>query len=87
MPTHYYKVVLADGRKGGDGQLKAIGVGAFVMPNAPIDPKLPLTVYVVPLQDLEVSVRGRWLGAAALLLVPLLVCNAWATPTSACMQR
>lgn len=30
-----------------------VGVGAFVMPNAPIDPRTPLAAYVVPLEDLE----------------------------------
>ncbi|PNW79681.1 hypothetical protein CHLRE_08g362750v5 [Chlamydomonas reinhardtii] len=67
VPTHYYKVVLADTR--GDNNSAAgkqplrgnkqplprgtVGVGAFVMPNAPIDPRTPLAAYVVPLEDLE----------------------------------
>ncbi|KAG2436045.1 hypothetical protein HYH02_011756 [Chlamydomonas schloesseri] len=65
VPTHYYKVVLADTR-GDSGDAKqpprgnkqplprgTVGVGAFVMPNAPIDPRTPLSAYVVPLEDLE----------------------------------
>jgi DNA/RNA endonuclease G (NUC1) len=52
VPTHFYKVILADGR-GGKGGSREVGVGAFVMPNAPIDPKLPLTAFTVPLEPLE----------------------------------
>ncbi len=51
VPTHFYKVVVADGRgEGGGGR---VGVGAFVMPNAPIDPRIPLAAFAVPLEPLE----------------------------------
>ena len=32
---------------------KSVVVGAFVMPNAPIDPNAPLTAFAVPLTALE----------------------------------
>ncbi len=35
-------------RRGG-----GVAVGAFVLPNAPIEPRTPLSAYVVPLDDLE----------------------------------
>lgn len=47
VPTHYFKVVLADA---GDG---SASVGAFVMPNAEIQADTPLTAFVVPLDALE----------------------------------
>lgn len=47
MPTHYFKVVLADA---GDG---TASLGAFVMPNAEIQPDTPLTAFVVPVDALE----------------------------------
>ncbi|KAG1655285.1 hypothetical protein FOA52_007981 [Chlamydomonas sp. UWO 241] len=56
VPTHYYKVVLADAR-GGKHPRKDVAsgvyVGAFVMPNAPIDDKIPLSAFAVPLEPLE----------------------------------
>lgn len=56
VPTHYYKVVLAENSSGKHGQHSA-AVGAFVMPNAPIDPQTPVTAFAVPLEALE-SVAG-----------------------------
>ncbi|GIL54567.1 hypothetical protein Vafri_10315, partial [Volvox africanus] len=69
VPTHYYKIVVADPRGDGEpgkpavaasssdsaSQLAkgAVAVGAFVMPNQPIDSRNPLSAYVVPLEDLE----------------------------------
>lgn len=68
VPTHYYKVVLADASSGKHGP-KQVAVGAFVMPNAPIDPGYPLSAFVVPLEALEpvAGERGRrilccWIG-------------------------
>jgi len=58
VPTHYYKVVVADNRgKKGDGK---VGVGAFVMPNASIEPNAPLTAYTVPLEPLEMVAGTRF---------------------------
>ncbi|KAF6253321.1 hypothetical protein COO60DRAFT_429579 [Scenedesmus sp. NREL 46B-D3] len=56
VPTHYYKVVLAENSSGKHGNHRA-AVGAFVMPNAPIDSQTPVTAYAVPLEALE-SVAG-----------------------------
>ncbi|KAK9802849.1 hypothetical protein WJX73_007898 [Symbiochloris irregularis] len=59
VPTHFFKVILAEPPAGADGS-KAAGssqkkmvVGAFVMPNAPIDPTTPLSAFAVPLTALE----------------------------------
>lgn len=53
VPTHFFKVILAD-VKGGGGV-----VGAFVMPNQPIDPTTPLTAFAVPVTSLE-EAAGEW---------------------------
>jgi endonuclease G len=60
VPTHFYKVVLAENASGGNGGHSA-ALGAFVMPNAPIDPETPLSAYAVPLGALE-CVAGGWVG-------------------------
>ncbi|KAF5830433.1 DNA/RNA non-specific endonuclease [Dunaliella salina] len=61
VPTHFYKVVTASGSKAaaskGDNR---IGVAAFVMPNAPIDPRTPLSAFVVPLEALEAAAGTRF---------------------------
>ena len=56
VPTHYFKVVLSENSSGKHGQHEA-AVGAFVMPNAAIDPATPVTAFTVPLEALE-SVAG-----------------------------
>jgi len=59
VPTHYYKVILME-RPTKDPQApskKSYACGAFVMPNAPIDPATPLEAFAVPLTQLE-SVSG-----------------------------
>lgn len=61
VPTHFYKVVLAENKSGKHGSHSA-AVGAFVLPNAPIDPAVPLSAYTVPLEALE-SVAGELLGS------------------------
>jgi len=49
VPTHFYKVIVAeDGSAGGP-----VAVGAFVLPNARINNKTPLTEFVVPLEIVE----------------------------------
>lgn len=49
VPTHFYKVIVAeDGSTGGP-----VAVGAFVLPNAVIHNKTPLTEFVVPLEVVE----------------------------------
>jgi len=53
VPTHFFKVVLVDP---GPGELDAApAVGAFVMPNEKIDPKRPLSDFVVPVGALEAA--------------------------------
>jgi len=49
VPTHFYKVIVAeDGNTGGP-----VAVGAFILPNASINNKTPLTEFVVPLEIVE----------------------------------
>lgn len=48
VPTHFYKVVFGE-RAPGEQAI----VGAFVMPNAVIDPQVPLSSFSVPLSALE----------------------------------
>lgn len=49
VPTHFYKVILAeDGKPGGN-----VSIGAFVMPNAPIPNDKPLRDFEVPLEAVE----------------------------------
>jgi hypothetical protein len=55
------QVVLADASSGRHGDPR-VAVGAFVMPNAPIESDTPLSAFVVPLEQLEDAV-----GAQALL--------------------
>jgi len=60
VPTHFFKVVLAE-RTSDDGTVSDAVVGAFVMPNAPVQPDTPLTAFSVPLEALEeaAGVHGR----------------------------
>ena len=54
VPTHFYKVVLGelkDSARKSDGS--GFVLGAFVMPNAQINPKTPLSSFQVPLAQLE----------------------------------
>jgi len=56
VPTHFYKVVTATGCKNGAASVDdRTGVAAFVLPNAPIEPKTPLSAFVVPLEALEAA--------------------------------
>ena len=49
VPTHFYKVIFAeDGKTDGP-----VAVGAFVLPNAKISNKTPLTEFAVPLEIVE----------------------------------
>lgn len=62
VPTHFYKVILAeDGKAGGN-----VAIGAFVMPNAPIPNDKPLRDFEVPLEAVE---RASGLEFAAKLPV------------------
>ncbi|KAM3499677.1 hypothetical protein MY10362_007077 [Beauveria mimosiformis] len=49
VPTHFYKVIFAeDGKAGG-----SVALGAFVLPNAPIDNAKPITDFEVPVEAVE----------------------------------
>lgn len=49
VPTHFYKVIVAeDGKTGG-----SVAVGAFVLPNAAIDSKTKLSEFLVPVAVIE----------------------------------
>lgn len=53
VPTHFYKVVLAESRSRLPFGAPKVSVGAFVMPNDQIQPDMPLTAFSVPLKMLE----------------------------------
>ena len=53
MPTHFYKGVLGEVRPAKGGAPARVAVGAFVMPNQPIEPDAPLASFVVPISALE----------------------------------
>ena len=53
IPTHFYKVILAELKNQSPGEQKRHAVGAFVMPNAQIHPKTPLESFSVPVRQLE----------------------------------
>jgi endonuclease G len=54
VPTHFFKVVLAEKGAAGDIDTAPEAVmGAFVIPNAPVQADMPLTAFSVPLASLE----------------------------------
>lgn len=54
VPTHFYKVIVGEGAVDAAGNsVGPVAVGAFVMPNAVIDNKTPLTEFVAPLEIVE----------------------------------
>lgn len=53
VPTHFYKVVLAESKSRLPFGSCKVAVGAFVMPNDQIQPDMPLTAFSVPLEMLE----------------------------------
>ena len=53
VPTHFYKVVLAESQSRLPFGAPKVSVGAFVMPNDQIQPDMPLTAFSVPLEMLE----------------------------------
>ncbi len=50
VPTHFFKLVVAEVGSGSDAVL---AVGSFVVPNAPVQDRVPLTACAVPLRVLE----------------------------------
>jgi DNA/RNA endonuclease G (NUC1) len=54
VPTHFFKVVLAErGTADDSNSTPDAVVGAFVIPNAPVQADMPLTAFSVPLGILE----------------------------------
>lgn len=53
VPTHFYKVLLAESKSKLPFGGSKVSVGAFVMPNDQIQPDMPLTAFAVPLEMLE----------------------------------
>lgn len=53
VPTHFFKVVLGEKKKGIASSSSDYALAAFVMPNAPIKPQHPLAAFTVPLTALE----------------------------------
>ena len=72
VPTHFYKVVLAESRPRIPFGSSKVSLGAFVMPNDQIQPDMPLTAFAVPLEMLE-SVAGTAAGCTSVqyLLCPV----------------
>ena len=60
VPTHFFKVVLAERgvAPGSEGAQDAV-LGAFVLPNAPVQPDTPLTAFSVPVESLEEAAGDR----------------------------
>ena len=64
VPTHFYKVVLAESKSKIPFGSSKVSVGAFVMPNDQIQPDMPLTAFTVPLEMLE-DVAGATMYSTA----------------------
>ncbi|XP_071760624.1 endonuclease G, mitochondrial [Centroberyx gerrardi] len=57
VPTHFFKVVILERAGGGGVELRS-----YVLPNAPVDEKIPLERFLVPIETIE--------RASGLLFVP-----------------
>lgn len=55
VPTHFYKIILTDTRPRTAWSGAGYSVGAFVVPNRPIDPETPLTDFIAPLDAVEAA--------------------------------
>lgn len=56
VPTHFFKVVILENRRG------EVELRSYVMPNMPVDDKIPLERFLVPIESVE--------RASGLLFVP-----------------
>lgn len=56
VPTHFFKVVILEKQRG------EVELRPYVMPNTPIDEKIPLERFLVPIESIE--------KASGLLFVP-----------------
>ncbi|KAF3125498.1 nuclease [Orbilia oligospora] len=52
VPTHFYKIILAESGPA-PSPTTSVAVGAFVLPNSPIDNKTPLAEFSVPVEMIE----------------------------------
>ncbi|KAF3939961.1 Nuclease [Dactylella cylindrospora] len=52
VPTHFYKIILGE-PLGTPSPAGSVAIGAFVLPNAPIDNKTPLAEFSVPVEVIE----------------------------------
>ena len=53
VPTHFYKVIVADGYINGTADPNDVSIATFVMPNAEIENTVPLTTFEAPLEAVE----------------------------------
>lgn len=54
VPTHFYKIIVGEEPTNGTkGPSTEVAIGAFVLPNAPIDNKTPLKSFLVPVSAIE----------------------------------
>lgn len=56
VPTHFFKVVILENQRG------EVELRSYVMPNMPVDDKIPLERFLVPIESIE--------RASGLLFVP-----------------
>lgn len=52
VPTHFYKIILGESGAA-PSPTASVAIGAFVLPNAPIDNKTPLAEFSVPVEMIE----------------------------------
>lgn len=55
VPTHFYKIIVTETRPRAAWSGAGYSVGAFVVPNRPIDPETPLTDFIAPLDAVEAA--------------------------------
>jgi endonuclease G len=71
VPTHFFKVIVAEGKNGQAGG--PVSVGAFVLPNQEIENSTALTAFSTPIEAVEryssprfrvsgVNGQGEWVG-------------------------
>jgi len=55
VPTHFFKVIVAEGKNGREADGGPVSVGAFVLPNQEIDNSTALTAFLTPIEAIERS--------------------------------
>lgn len=61
VPTHFFKVIYAVRNQGRGQPSRLEVVGAFMVPNKPIDKDVPLEAFAIRLADLEALTGTRFL--------------------------